>query len=348
MTTPKNNTSDYRNLARKDLKEYIGEGLKSTGFNLNVLNILRTFIEDKYSTVYIPSNYKRGTSKRIDEKVHHGQKSAPTVVEIDDFVSHSSRFNFSVRGLKEVQVEKEDGSLLPVKVFRSYNIIRDGELVIDELEAKLSYSTYTILVAAGLVYDQVGRQVSELHPYHEDYVYTVSLKGIKLVSPQWAKPNHIKLYDLMQLESYISDRVKLLSKLAKDRRIGAPSNDQIYRETPSVSQEETRESKEVECIEYKLKGSSVEKPSVDESLSDDQLLEQLVSDRKYKNYLRFIIRSVIFAIESSAKKGSYNWSDELPVPRSKSKSYKHTTVTDSTGSELVLKRYTWFESVPVS
>ncbi|AMM45093.1 hypothetical protein SP15_285 [Bacillus phage SP-15] len=339
----------------REINTYIGEGLKSTGPNLNVINILRVFIEDEESVLFIPADYERGSRKRVDEKVHHGHRYAPVAMKVDDFVSSIDRFNFSVRGLKDVHVENESGQLEPRQVFRTYNIIRDGELFIKKVEAQLSQSAFELLTAAGVVFDQVGRKVETEYDRIPDYIYTIDLTGLPLVSNQWAKPNHIKLYDLLELDVFLTQRNKELNKLEKEYKAKlAPetvsSDDKVYIESTKYSKEEADGYYEANCVEYRIKAK---KPKFDEAQLREQfpnyesVSKQLSFDKKYRAYLRFIYRAVILAIELSKKQGSYEWSEEKPLPRSDKKTFKEATVTNSQGENVVLQRITWTEQVPV-
>lgn len=354
LTTTDFETTYGEAMGVREMKNYIGEGLKSSGPNLNVINVLRVFIEDEESVLYIPADYERGSRKRVDTNVHHGHRYAPVAMQVDDFVGSLDRFNFSVRGLKPVTVEI-DGQMVPKKVFRSFNIVRDGKLFIERLEAKLSQSAYELLTQAGLVFDQVGRQVDPEQSLMLDYIYTIDLKGLPIVSNQWAKPNQMKLYDMLELDIALTERLKGLNKLLKEYKLRervseSTQQSDIYIESSKYNSEQPSDSYEANCVEYRVK---VKKPKFDEKVLREQFPDfetvsrQVKHDKKYREYLRFTYRAVILAIEESKKQGSYEWTEEKPLPRSNKKSFKEATVTNSEGKELTLQRITWTEEIPV-
>lgn len=339
--------------------KFIGKGLKVSGPNLNVLNVLRVLIEDEgRSIVYMPANYERGTRKRVDEHVHHGHRYAPVPLPIQDFVPNMERFNFSVRGLKEVLVENEQtGELEPKKVFRTYNIIRDGELHIDKLEAKLSKEVYDELVAAGLVYDQVGRKVEENKTHVPDYVYTINLSGIPLVSTHWAQPTQLKFVENLVEEAYLTELLKYMNKLKREYEAtqtygGESQESDIYVEKSKYANEEPVDTYEADCVLYRVKGYKHKEINEDTMRKSYPTMEILLHDirnvKKRLSVLRFLIRAVAFAIHNTKYQGSktFDWSEPAPLPRSKNKMVERAPVVVN-GQGCVLERITWKEDIPV-
>ena len=128
------------------MRDFIGYGLSDEGPNKNVVNIIRVLVEAKDSIIYIPYSYMtEKTNKQKDPKLHFLPKESGRPLQIIDIQGHKERFNLSVKCLVDVKVEEGEESatqLVDKKVWRNYNIIRDGDLVIDHLIAKLSrYST---------------------------------------------------------------------------------------------------------------------------------------------------------------------------------------------------------------
>jgi hypothetical protein len=342
-------------------KKFIGKGLKETGPNRNVLNVLRLLIEDDNSIVYMPANYERGTRKRIDENVHHGHRYAPVAMPISNFVSNLDRFNFSVRGLKEVLVESQTGVMEPKKVFRTYNIIRDGELHIDKLEAKLSQEAYIELITAGVLYDQVGRKVDgEKTVYNPDYIYTIDMSELPLVSTHWANPTQLGFVDYLKEETYLTVLVKVLGQVERDWRSKLISSgaiekveDDIYIETSKYAEEESKGSYEVESVQYRVISDDVKSRvkiiTQDDLESQYESYNEVVADLKhYRKVLashRFIIRAVAFAIENTKEQGSKTFDFSAPekLPRSKNKMVQRAEL----GEGEVLEKITWTQSIPL-
>lgn len=343
------------------LKKFIGEGLKESGPNRNVLNVLRLLIEDEGSTLFIPANYERGTRKRVDESVHHGFRYAPVAMPVTDFVPNMDRFNFSVRGLKEVLVEnKETGDLDNKKVFRTYNVIRDGQLHIEKIEATLSEQAYVELVCAGILYNQVGKLVDgESMVYKADYVYTIDLSQLPLVSTHWAQPKNIGFVEFMEDEAYLTEFVKSLNKIEREWRSKLISEgthreeeSDVYIESTQYATEESTESMEVNCVLYRIQSKALkdrikEAKDIEHIAGMYESYNELKSDLKYYkkklSYARFIIRAVAFAIENTKKQGSYEWSPAVPLPRSKNKMVERAVLED----DRVLEKITWTESIPL-
>lgn len=328
------------------VKKYIGEGLKNTGPNLNVLNVLRTLIENKNTVVYIPDGYKKSTNSGSDPKVHFYPSEAGRRIEVVGITSNQTRFNFSLLGLVNVLVEEylpntNEVQLAPKKVWRQYNIIRDSKLMFDYIIAKLDKSSFDDLRDADILYYN-GVKVPRNHCYNSEFLYKVMLKDIPLISLNWAQPVNIGLYNMMKEDISISQNLKAMkAKLKELNYIPLVKDSDIYTESllKSPNSKETEEYYDAECIVYRFPDLEKENFVVEDfsEYSPVQLSEFINDLKNNQKHIRFMIRCVIMAIENSKKKGSYDWSDEYLVPRSKNK-YRKETMVDVDGSSVKLVR----------
>lgn len=326
------------------MKKFIGEGLKSSGVNLNVLNVLRTLVEDTDSVVYLPYGYKNATVRTSDPRVHMVPIEAGRPVRVLSLKSNKERFNFSILCSVDVMVEFYDGDmikLVPKKVFRTYNVIRDGKLEINRFSVKLSKSLYEDLRAAGILYYN-GARVMENHEYSENFIYKVDLSTIPLVSVNWAQPVNIGLYDMMKEDLEISEKLKVLKKIRN--KFDKPSEvveDEYYTESyTSGDYSEPSLGSEVDCCTYSIVGF---KPQYKESDFDgmfssyNDINEYIKNLTSIQNNDRFMSRCIIFAIGFTKKLGSFEWSDLEDVPRSKDKKRQFAKVNVN-GEEITLER----------
>lgn len=341
--------------------KFIGEGLngKINSPNTNVLNVLRALVEDKDSTVYISNSYVNGStwSSSGDPRVHFLPTDCGKKITVVGIQSNEERFNFSLNGIVDVLVEypREDGTveLKDKKVFRTYNIIRDGELTMDSISAKLSEDSFNKLREIGILYYN-GVKVPENHDFKPDYVYRIELTSLPLISCNWAQPVHIGLYELMIRENYIANWVKIAKKILKDNPELASSNNEesdFYTEQTAGSYEKTENLKEVDCIQYTIK-SNEKAPLTDEEIMN--YFEELINFVDFPKYIkelnkqlkdiRFKKRCIVYAIENTAKKGSYEWSDMFAVPRSKNKMRQEAEI-EVNGQKCILQRTVYKKEV---
>lgn len=313
----------------------IGEGLKPEGVNLNVLNILRSLIEDKESIVYIPQDYKRGSSSGYyDSKVHMMPSESGKPIKVIDISSNQERFNFSVLGLVDVivEVENEDGSvdLVPKKVYRQYNIVRDGKLTMDYVVANLSEDSFYNLREAGILYYN-GAEVPTNHKYVPGFVYKVKLEGLPIVSCNWARPIALGLYDYMTTDADATEQLKVVRSVLKaykdEGQILPPGDSSIYIESNEKREgiSDKNETYDANCVVYEI-------PDYVSDTFDEETIRGIYPDirtlESYRKKLsdiqktcRFNSRCIIMAIENSKNKGNktFEWSELAKVPRSKNK-----------------------------
>ena len=346
----------------KDFK-FIGDGLKvkdpDRKYNpsFNVLNILRCLIEDDNSTVYIPYDYKSGTpNRKVDPKVHYLPYEAGRPVKITGIQSNKERFNFSLTGIIDVavEVEKDDGTvdIQMKKVFRQYNVIRDGKLVIDHLVSKLSEQSFMDLRDSGILYYN-GFQVLPNHGYNPEFLYKIVLKDVPIVSLNWARPVNLGLYEYMIEEINLSNRLSSIRRIIKKYKEEGQTipgyGAEFYNENNSEDHDdEDREKISVPCVVYEFKNINND-PKIYEV--KDENTQKFYPDLDTAEYarkelnarlinVRFLIRCIVMAIEMSAKQGSYEWSEMALVKRSKDK-YEQICDVDVDGKVMTLRRLTY-------
>ena len=343
-------------------KVLIGEGLKPQGPNLCVLNVMRSLLEDKDSVVYIPQDYVLGTLKqKFDSKVHKNPVEAGEPIVVTSIQSHAERFNFSLSGTVKVMVEDElpDGTvnLVQKKIFRTYNIIRDGKLTINYLVCKLSEESFNNMKEAEILYYN-GVKVPMSHNYQPNFLYKVVLDTIPLISLNWAQPYQIGLYKYLLEELTLVDEQTRLNALIKSYKAEGQTLPVLKTESEYYQEKEDTEydNSEVviydaDCVVYRLKYKKVAGVSGDVfKATYPDLVSATHALREIKERLRdirFVYRCIVWAIEHSAKKGSYKWSESYNIPRSNGK-VGQTAEVPYDNEVLTLERVTFKKEVKAS
>lgn len=335
----------------------IGEGLKPEGVNLNVLNILRTLIEDDESVVYIPQDYKRGSAAGYaDSSVHMVPSEAGRPIRVLSISSNQERFNFSLMGLVDVMVEEvqDDGSvnLTPKQVFRQYTIVRDGELTMDFIVAKLSNETFNDLRDAGILYYN-GASVPKNHNHNPDFIYKVKLSDLPIVSCNWARPIALGLFryitDDMLATATLKVVKEVINQYKQEGQVLSYSSNGIYEEKRDKASTKRGESYDAPCVTYEISDYDVESKIGDADFIRHAYPDIRALDRYRKSLTdiqrsaRFKTRCIVMAIETSKKKGkdTFDWSELEKVPRSKNKVRQSCTVSTPDGDfNLVRTVYT--------
>ena len=246
-----------------NVKEWIGKGIKNlvpNSPNKNVINILRSLIEDENCICYIPLSYSAEKKTTTDSKIHFNPIEAGKTIMVTDIQSNKERFNFSVTGEVDVYVEfeNEDGSirLESKKIFRTYTIIRDGKLTIDYIIAKLSEDTFNDLRNAGILYYN-GVPVPENHMYIADFLYKVVLTDMPILSLAWAQPDNVGLYEYLDYENKLSATMTEVNKIIKGfkeagQTLPAFPEDSIYYNEPYLGETRTTDKILCECVVYSV------------------------------------------------------------------------------------------------
>lgn len=311
------------------MRDFIGTGISDQGPNKNVINVLRVLLEDKNSTIYVPYDYvadKEGKGK--DPRVHFPPKASGTSAQVIDIVGHQERFNFSLQCLVDVKVEyEEDGvvTLKDKKVWRNYHVIRDGELVMPRVFAKLSENSYDDLASAELLY--IGDiKVSDNYVYSADTVYTIKLDNIPLVSSNWSRPNALNFHEMLRDSQRAAETLKQIKKVLKESKSETASTDtdsNIYTENIS-SYSSAKSGKEVDCITYTI----IENPGYTTPKYEGVANEDYDKVNKLIKDYRFKCACIKWAIESAMthRRSPYNWSEEYQKKANSPKYYSETLV----------------------
>lgn len=311
------------------MRDFIGYGLSEEGPNKNVLNIMRVLVEDKDSTIYIPYSYMtEKTNKEKDPKLHFLPKESGRPLKIVDIQGHKDRFNLSVKCLVDVKVEDgEENNIhfVDKKVWRNYNIIRDGQLIIDHIVANLSESAYNELKAAGGILFIGEREITNGFPYDSSIIYTIKFNGLPLVSCNWARPNALGFNESLLKLQRLSEDIKQGKKYIKENISfidSEPEDPSIYKE--NVTYNSNKVGKTVDCVTYSIlenPGYKIPKYEAKQTVVNDvKKMEEEVKDLKFRCFC------IKWALETAVKKNSYNWSELYQKRAGSSKFYQEAIV----------------------
>ncbi len=322
-------------------RKFIGAGLKPVGPSHNVLNILRSLIEDEGNVVYLAKDsYKRGGLATRDPRVIENPLGRS--LQVMGYMSQEDRFNFSVLTLKDVKVLPEDGNGSPVdmKIWRSYNIIRDGNLVTPKLEARVTESTFNELRAAGCI--NGGEK------YRDTKVYPLDFAGIKLVSPNWAQPANLGLVQLLREEAALMAEQKALNAKKKALAaasgiIPADSEAGIYREKATTVADAVLEYYDAPSMYIELYGHKAPEADVSRYATYEEVNARVKAVRQRLVTVRFIIRAMTFAMHVT-KSRAIAWGPVTAMPRTKTG--KEQQLANFGGVEL--RKVFWTEQVVCS
>lgn len=321
-------------------RNFIGSGLKSTGPNHCVLNAMRELLEDDGNVIFMKAGaYKRGGELTRDPRViesPHG-KSLRAV----NYQSNTKRWNFSLVCEKDVQVAPEDGKGPPVakKVYRTYNVIRDGNLVVSELEARLSQTSFTKLQEAGVI----GAD----EKYVATKTYALNFKGMKIVSTNWANPTTLQYAALLREEVELATEQTALN--ARIKELGGETSraerDDVYVEKAMKVEDAVQEYYMAPHAEIRLLGykSKTDYAAASAKLNLDDAASRVQTVRKRLKTVRFISRVIEFACHLTGWK-TIKWDTGETTKRGKDEKLERNAVW----SGLNLKLVTWTEQMVCS
>lgn len=326
---------DFRRYFRD--RKHIGEGLKPTGPSNCVLNVMRAVIEDAGNVVYLKAGaYARSGELTRDPRVvesPHGRS-----LQALGYVSSQKRFNFSFRCKKDVKVLPEDGHGPPIdsKVWRTYNVVLDGNLHIPEFEAVLTAESFTKLQAAGAIKAEAKHTPGK--------AVTIDLRGIKMISPNWANPATLGLVPLLQEEAELEAEQKALNARRKTLKVSISSDDdddgeEMYREKAVKVEGLVPEYYDANCVEIRLmKYKAAAYDAAAGKLDYAQADARVKVVRQRLATVRYTIRAITFAMEVT-KSEAIKWG---PVTVTKRGAYpKQEQLAQF--KDATLKRATWVE-----
>lgn len=320
-------------------RKFIGAGLKPTGPSHCVLNVIRTLIEDPENIVYMPSGvYKRSGLLTADPNVI--ESPLGRTLQVVNYVSHDNRFNFSLLCLKDVKVKPKDGGRpVDMKIYRAYNVVLDGNLHLPELEAVLSQKSFDALQEAGVI--------DAAEHYDFGKAYTINLRNLKMISPNWANPTNLGLVNLLREEADLKVQQTALNARIKELKLisseaGALTPGGIYNPKSEIVKNAAVEYYTAPCCEYRLmKYKPAEYYCDNMSLTEAE--KKVKEVRQRLSSVRFLIRAITFAMEM-VKSNAIKWDGGVTTKRGEWPKLEQTATF--LGAEL--KRVTWQEQCACS
>ena len=318
-------------------RAFIGGKLKPVGPNHSLLHVIRALIEDPQSVVYIPTGgYKRGGIAMRDPRVIENPHTR--VLRVLGYSSNAARFNFGLRTLKDVKVlPLEGGRPKDMYVWRTYNVVLDGNRHMAQLEATLSEATFDLLQEAKVVKTNMR--------YDPARSYTLYLQDLATISGNYARPQTLGLARLLEEEADLEVLQTALNARLDQFSYKEPleSTGDIYRESLQPVEDVQFEYYNAPCVEIRLMGYKPQ-PILDISrLTSDETLREVRRVRHRLIVVRYIIRSITFAMETVGSH-AIPWGTKKETSRGK---YPKTEQL-ATFDDAKLKRVSWVEQAVCS
>lgn len=326
-------------------KRFIGAGLKPTGPSHCVLNVLAILVEDPAVVISLPSGvYKRGGILKEDPRVVNSPLGR--TLEVVGYTGKEDRFNFSVTCKRDVRVLPADdkgniidGEPKAAVVHRTYNLIRDGELVMNEILASLSEVSFAKLQEAGVI--------AADETYKPGKSYTLCLGGMKMVSSAWARPGSLSLVEtLREIEELKLEQTALNKRIKALGRAPVPEFEgNVYRDKPQVVKGAQVECYRAPFMELRLmKYKSSRDYAAEVKLLDiDAAIARVKQVRRDLKRLRFRTREIAFACEVTGWK-SVDWGTPTTTHRTEVPKDEY----ECKFGEQTVKRVTWEADVEYS
>lgn len=315
-------------------RKFIGAGLKPTGPSHCLLNVLRVLVEDERNKVYVPAGaYKRIGLMTRDLNVI--ESPLGKTLEVVRITGNDTRFNFSLLCLKEIDVNLPEG-IVSRKVWRYYTIIRDGNLNLPELKARLSEDGFEIL--------QTAKVIGTNEVYSATRTYDLNFKNIKMVSSAWANPIDLRLVPLLQEEKELEAQQTALNARVKSFGRELAEDSLIYREKAEVVDGVTVDTYEAPCVEIRLMGYKAAGDLLHISnMGYEEAVARVKEVRQRLNAVRFIIRCIVFAMEAT-KSRAIRWDSGTTTKKGKHPKLEQ----NATFLGANLKKVSWKETVECS
>jgi len=232
-----------------------------------------------------------------------------------------------------------DGHLRNRRVWRTYNVIRDGNLVLPKLIAILTKESFMKLQDANVI--------DKKEVFEETKYYTLDLTQLKVISSAWAHADTLGLVDLLKEEqelmlkqTALNALIKTLPKPDADKAPfvdnSSRQEDPIYYEKP-VDVPEFFDTYQATCVNIRL----VKKVKQDfdfTKLTYEEAILQLNMVKTRLVVIRFISRAIIFAMETMKNK-TFNWDEGEKRQRGSN------TKLEQLSEDKTLKRVVWTEDV---
>ena len=335
-------------------KKFIGKGLGYAASSKTVFNVIRALVELPNNIVYLKEYTTSGT-QRIDE--HIAVSPFDRTLDLFSFSMSKERQNAYVFGAKLAKAlpTTERPFIEDTQVYRAYHIIRDGKLHIPTLHCVLGSETYSLFHRTGIIDPEL--------PYIPSYVYTVSLQNLSLISRVWANPRVLGLVDLLKEEEDLvseraafkkwGDKLKLRGQnILPPKQVG---NDEETTKKPRYTKERNLITKgEVSTytasfITVSLSNFTPTKyvdwdaidlgEAAEPTFSYKEVLDNLQRIKKRLARIRFISRSILFAMEHTGST-LITWDKGVVSTRGLNKKTQTGWLDD-----VQLKRITWEKEV---
>lgn len=214
--------------------------------------------------------------------------------------------------------------LKDMKIWRTYSIVRDGQLVVDKVVAKLSEQSYNELRDAGGILFLGDVAVTESFLYDPTVVYTINLEGLPIVSYNWARPNALGFHEMLREGARLSTKMTQMKKyLAENATPSSAEDSNIYTEF-ITDYSSSSSGKEVECVTYTV----VENPGYKAPKYTSFTTEEYKADNTTLKDISFKCACIKWAIESaiSHRRSPYQWSDVYQKKTGSSKYYQEAVI----------------------
>lgn len=314
-------------LGISQLHGLIGQGLNSRGAGRCVLNILRQFTERKKEClIFLDEEDYEWVGVQVRDK---NLVSPPLrTLEVVSLFSNKEQFRFGIRSLKDYRKRQPDGSLLPVKEFRLYVFIDNGQLHTPKFQAALDPATFSIFQETGIIEAKEN--------YSPSGIYQISLEGLPLIPYTcWAQPWHLisSIRKEKELETWL-EATKILVK--KYETEGLLEKEETSHKEKSGPVTEDQATQIVDCVQYHLMDFQP-KESDSIKLGPEEARQAKNELNYWLDITRASNRANIWACELFEKEAGYSLIDWQPHENPRTP--KEEWLADFNGAQL--RRWKW-------
>lgn len=192
---------------------FIGTGLKPEGPNRNLCNFLRTVVTGNANLLFLNTqDYVAQSPITYDPDLVEDNETR--LCEVLSVSNHTSRSNISVKCFKIV---RHKYTMELQREIRTYNIVRDGRLVLKEMDFKLDADTFGKLRESEIINKDV--------PYSSETRYAIDLEKLPTISPAWANAPILRLDKCLENEQILSQMMCAIRAYAKKIGLKLSSED---------------------------------------------------------------------------------------------------------------------------
>ena len=278
---------------------------------ISVISTLRELMESG-AIVRMTAPYVRGTVKT--EVV--GQTRPNYDVTILNLTANKEVENFSVSTKVNVENNGEAGI-----AYRTYNIVRDGELIVSEFAIdNIGNTTFNKLRVANLLFHENGNVVTA-NEVLNDETYIVRFNNVPIVVGLENKVDDLVKY--IKRDTELSAELSAVRKAIKAKSVATvPTGDAT--DKPEVKKDEAIETYVVRTVVYDIPAYKYASET-DYSVYDAETLEKVKKEMSDEQRdVRLAIRMITFCIEHN--QGAIAWGESKPLPRSKNKEFQTAQV----------------------